>query len=260
MQPKFIRIPVIAIMSLLVASIMVRRHTTPVAAATEHHAVLVELFTSEGCSSCPPADALLRQIDGKVTDSGQLVVGVSEHVTYWNSLGWSDPFSAEAYTDRQNSYGARFQLDSVYTPQIVVNGERQVLGSDRNAVLQAVRETDHPSQISVHIISAAMSDNVLTATYSISGSAPRHNADLFAVIAEDVTSSNVLRGENSGRHLSHVSVARDIKRIGSAKDATGASLSLSLKGGDHSSTRHLILFAQEAHSGPVLSVDAIPIR
>jgi hypothetical protein len=258
-QLKLIRIPVITTVSLLATSLMVHGQTTPVATATEHHAVLVELFTSEGCSSCPPADALLRQIDGKVTESGQLIVGVSEHVTYWNNLGWSDPFSAAAYTERQNSYGARFQLDSVYTPQIVVNGEKQVLGSDRNAVLRAVREADRPGQTSVHIVSAAVSGNALAVTYSISGS-PKHNADLFAVIAEDVTSSDVLRGENSGRHLSHVSVARDIKRIGSVKDATNVAASLPLIGEVHSQTRHLILFAQEAHFGPVLSVDVIPIR
>jgi hypothetical protein len=82
-----------------------------------HGAVLVELFTSEGCSSCPPADALLRKINGKYTDSGQLIVGVSEHVTYWNYLGWSVPFSSEAYTERQSAYGLRFHLDSVCTPQ-----------------------------------------------------------------------------------------------------------------------------------------------
>jgi len=95
------------------------------------HAVLVELFTSEGCSSCPPADALLRAIDGKRTEAGQLVVGISEHVTYWNRLGWADPFSSDVYTARQDGYRSHFRLDSAYTPQVVVNGEREVLGSDR---------------------------------------------------------------------------------------------------------------------------------
>src|ERR1700722_11498503 len=95
-----------------------------------HGAVLVELFTCEGCSSCPPADALLQKVNGKYSDADQLIVGVSEHVTYWNGLGWSDPFSSSAYTERQNAYGQRFHLDSVYTPQIVVNGQEQIVGSD----------------------------------------------------------------------------------------------------------------------------------
>jgi hypothetical protein len=225
------------------------------------HAVLVELFTSEGCSSCPPADALLRELNGTTTSSGKLVVGISEHVTYWNSLGWTDPFSASAYTDRQNSYGSRFHLDSVYTPQMVVNGEQQVLGSDRNAVLRAVRETDHPGPLSVRIVSAAGRDDSLVVTYSIHGNLPGHSADLFAVVADDVAQSSVLRGENSGRKLAHVSVARSITRIASVKDAAaGSTVRLPLDNGPHSSSRHLVLFVQSASLGPVLSVDTVALR
>jgi hypothetical protein len=225
------------------------------------HATLVELFASEGCSSCPPADALLRELNGKTTSSGQLVVGISEHVTYWNSLGWTDPFSASAYTDRQNSYGSRFHLDSVYTPQMVVNGEQQVLGSDRNAVLRAVRETDHPGPLSVRIVSATAKDNSLIVTYSIHGSFPGNSADLFAVIADDVAQSSVLRGENSGHKLAHVSVARSITRIAPVKDADiENTVRLPLDNGSHSSARHLVLFVQSAHLGPVLSVDTVALR
>jgi hypothetical protein len=230
--------------------------------AVQSHAVLVELFTSEGCSSCPPADALLRQLNGKSISSGQLIVGISEHVTYWNSLGWTDPFSASAYTDRQNSYGSRFHLDSVYTPQIVVNGEQQVLGSDSNAVLRAVRETDHPGQLAVHIISTAVTGGSLVVTYSINGSASGHSADLFAVLVDDVVQSNVKRGENSGRNLVHVSVARSITRIATVKDFPAAETTarLPLGADPHSSARHLVLFAQSAHLGPVLSVDTVALQ
>src|ERR1700722_14677783 len=117
--------------------------------------VLVELFTSEGCSSCPPADALLRQVNGTQTSEGQLIVGISEHVTYWNSLGWSDPFSSSTYTDRQNAYGARFGLDSVYTPQMVVNGTEQFVGSDRSSLANAIRkEQNRTSPVDLHILSS----------------------------------------------------------------------------------------------------------
>jgi hypothetical protein len=260
MHLRFIRIPVVVAAMLLATLITWHRHAKPAAAATEPHPVLVELFTSEGCSSCPPADALLRQLNGKQIDSGQFIVGISEHVTYWNSLGWKDPYSAAAYTDRQNSYGERFRLDSVYTPQIVVNGEQQVLGSDRNAVLRAVRETDHSGEFRVHIVSATVSGNSVMATYSVHGSTPGRGAELFAALADDVVTSNVSKGENSGRTLSHVAVARSITRTGLIKDATESTVRLPLVGNAPASGLHLILFAQSAHLGPVLSVDTASVR
>jgi len=127
---------------------------------SEPRVVLVELFTSEGCSSCPPADALLRQVDGKHTESGQLIVALSEHVTYWNHLGWSDPFSSEIYTQRQYAYGQRFHIDSVYTPQMVINGEERIVGSDSAGLLRAIRGEQKPSSLSVHINSVNAHDRL----------------------------------------------------------------------------------------------------
>jgi hypothetical protein len=101
-------------------------------------AVLIELFTSEGCSDCPPADELLRQVSGCQTEDGQLIVGISEHVTCWNSLGWRDPFSVDQHTERQNAYCTHFGLESVYTPQMVLNGREQFVGSDRRALVAAL--------------------------------------------------------------------------------------------------------------------------
>ena len=92
--------------------------------------VIAELFTSEGCSSCPPADALLRQINLKQTSAGQLIVGISEHVTYWNNLGWKDPYSSPEFTERQEVYATRLSPEGPYTPQMVVNGREQLVGSD----------------------------------------------------------------------------------------------------------------------------------
>ena len=222
------------------------------------HPVLVELFTSEGCSSCPPADALLRQLDAKQTETGQLVVGISEHVTYWNRLGWADPFSAEAYTKRQDGYRARFRLDSAYTPQMVVNGEREVLGSDRGAVLRAIRETDRPGEVTVRIGSAKLVGGALRVTYSTTGRGLESGDELFAVIAEDAVSSQVARGENGGRTLSHVSVARSMTRIGRLTKAAEATVDLPI-GEPRGGRQHVILFAQGAGLGRVLAVDVAPI-
>jgi hypothetical protein len=221
--------------------------------------VLVELFTSEGCSSCPPADVLLSQINQKRLDANTLIVGISEHVTYWNHDGWSDPFSDDVFTDRQNTYGGRFHLDSVYTPQMVVNGERQAVGSDRNAVLQAIRSISPQTGLKLDIVSAGADGRQLKVTYTVRGQAPGQTADIFAVVTDDLATSKVLRGENSGRTLSHVSVAQSITRVGALEDATDKTVILPLHGPGRSTIgqgRHLILFAQEPRSGKVLVVEA----
>ena len=221
-------------------------------------AVLVELFTSEGCSSCPPADALLRQIEGGQTESNQLIVGISEHVTYWNQLGWSDPFSSETYAKRQYAYGQRFHLDSVYTPQMVINGEEQIVGSDRTGLLRAFHKGQKPQPISVHINSVSVQNRVLVLDFSITGNVPSGGADLFAAVTDDNAKSSVTRGENSGRTLSHVSVARSITRIAKVSSQTEQTIQIQLPGPSAPSEnqgRHLILFAQAPELGRVLGVD-----
>lgn len=227
-----------------------------------HGAVLVELFTSERCSSYPPADALLQKVNGKYSDAGQLIVGVSEHVTYWNGLGWSDPFSSPAYTERQNAYGQRFHLDSVYTPQIVVNGQEQIVGSDSAGLLRAIRQEDQMSQVGAHIVSASLDGNRLTLDFSVSGTVPGKGVEIYAILAEDKTSSNIPRGENSGRTLSHVSVASTITRVADIQAATELTIHLPLSGyvqQSNDSGRHLILFAQVPGLGQVLGVDTVSI-
>jgi hypothetical protein len=102
---------------------------TALAQTPVRRVALLELFTSEGCSSCPPADDLLRQLNGRAF-AGVQIVGLSEHVTYWNHDGWADPFSQEMFTARQAGYADRFRLDSSYTPQLVINGAQQMVGSD----------------------------------------------------------------------------------------------------------------------------------
>jgi hypothetical protein len=223
--------------------------------------VLVELFTSEGCSSCPPADALLRQINGTRTSGGQWVVGISEHVTYWNSDGWSDPFSSSLYTERQNTYGERFRLDSVYTPQMVINGAEQFVGSDRAAFLRAIQsEEKQPPQIALSILSLSTAGNALTVHFSTSGNMPREGADLIAVLADDSDQSSVLHGENSGRTLVHVDVARSLSRV-TRLHATGeGTVQIQIPASFRAvQGHHLILFAQTPGNGRVLGTDTKPL-
>jgi hypothetical protein len=224
--------------------------------------VLVELFTSEGCSDCPPADELLRQVNGQRTAGGQLIVGVSEHVSYWNGLGWKDPFSSDLYTNRQNDYETHFGLDSVYTPQMVVNGREQFVGSDSRALQAALVAESQRKQIALRIDSGQTNDNSVTFTYKVSDLPAKVALQLVALLVDDMDQSSVLRGENSGRKLTHVAVARAFTPLGPLHEAGQHSITLPLPPSFRSNPgagHHLVLFAQQGSGGPIVGSDTKPI-
>jgi hypothetical protein len=226
------------------------------AAVAQGRTVVLELFTSEGCSSCPPADALLRQLNGTRTGAGDLIVGISEHVTYWNQLGWRDPFSSEAMTARQQAYGTRFHQDDVYTPQIVVNGEAQVLGSDRAAIVRAMEKVHH-APATIHIASAKAEGDGVSFTFSLDNLEKTGRVDVYAVVTEDAAESKVLRGENAGHMLSHVAVASSFAKV--ATTGTTAEKAVHVVVSKSAGKRHLIVFAQAPGLGPVLAADSVPL-
>lgn len=214
---------------------------------------VVELFTSEGCSSCPPADALLREINLKQTASGQLIVGISEHVTYWNSLGWKDPFSSPVFTERQTVYSSRFSLEGPYTPQMVLNGREQFVGSDTGALERALRDDARRGHLSINVLSFSRSSGGLDVKFSLAGEV-RRPLDIIAVLTDDADRSNVLRGENGGRTLQHVSVARLLTRIATVRSDVEESVHIQFSEGFQPGTasgHHLVLFAQEQHQGAI---------
>ena len=224
--------------------------------------VLVELFTSEGCSSCPPADALLAQLDGSVAPSGQQIIALSEHVTYWNRLGWTDPFSLEFFTDRQNAYAQNARQDEVYTPQIVVNGDRGVLGSDRSAVLQAIRTEGLPLPLTLQVLSYRPNGVSLSVMFTATGKLPANGADLYALLVDDADTTSVPRGENAGRTLKHVAVARAVGRgmVLRAGEQTLVSIPLTTAlRAPLPSGRRLVLVAQLHGQGRVLGLASEPI-
>src|SRR5260221_626270 len=126
-------------------------HAVAVADSDSRIPVLVELFTSEGCSSCPPADALLERLDRSQPVSGAELIVLSEHVDYWNDIGWKDPFSSHEYSERQSAYAAQFGLGSIYTPQIVVDGHFELVGSDERRATQAIERARKVRKIPVSI-------------------------------------------------------------------------------------------------------------
>ncbi len=223
--------------------------------------VVVELFTSEGCSDCPSADALLRKINGAKTATGQLVVGISEHVTYWNRLGWADPFSQDTFTERQNGYSASLGLDSVYTPQMVVNGREQFVGSDRTSLERALlREQARTQLADVRIASATVEGSGVRLTFSVAGDRLAHGAEVIAVLTDDLDQSNVLRGENSGRSLTHVAVARVMAKVGKVRSGESQTVQLPLPVTFHERHgHHVVLFVQAPGQGAVLGADYVAL-
>lgn len=224
------------------------------AKAPSSSVVIVELFTSEGCSSCPPADALLSKVHLKETSAGQLVVGISEHVTYWNHLGWTDPYSSQVFTDRQSTYASRLSPEGPYTPQMVVDGRDQFVGSDGSALLRALDQDTRHSRINVRINSAVLSGGSLEIGFTISGNASKA-LDIIAVVTDDTDRTNVRHGENGGRWLQHVSVARVLARVATVRGEEDESVRLSLPEGFLNvvdASHHLVLFAQEPHQGAIL--------
>jgi hypothetical protein len=184
----------------------------PAPAPKQPNPVLVELFTSEGCSDCPPADAVLAQLDTQGFPGAQVIV-LSEHVTYWNHLGWADPFSFDDIDLRQQSYVRQFGLDSPATPQFVVDGAMQLAGSNPPVLAGFITRTADAPKIAIEIGNAHREANGSIAFTVRAATAAK--GTLFAVLAENATRSEVSHGENAGRTLHHVAVVRVMKEFGS---------------------------------------------
>ncbi len=227
------------------------------AQSAKSNPVLVELFTSEGCSSCPPADALLAKLDGKISPSGQQIIALSEHVTYWDQLGWKDPFSLQFFTDRQNAYAERMGRDEVYTPQVVVNGDSQAVGSDHDAVVRAITTEGLPMPLQLKILSHRPNGANLSVMFTASGKVPRDGADVYAVLADDRDSEQVLHGENAGRTLAHVAVARSVGKgtVLHEGEQTLVTIPLTAALRNQSLTgKHLVLIVQLRGQGRVVGL------
>jgi hypothetical protein len=217
--------------------------------------VLVELFTSEGCSDCPPADALLGRLDATQFVPGAHAIVLSEHVTYWDHLGWRDPFSMEEATARQEWYVGHFGLSSSYTPQMVVDGTAQFVGSDSRALSLAVVGAAATPKRALAIEGARWESRA--AQFSVRGAEDR-GVRVVAALASNATHAEVSRGENAGRTLHHVAVVRVIKEFdGGVLD--GRALHLSAPS-DMQSPIRLVVFMADRKTGHVLAVAEETLR
>jgi hypothetical protein len=229
----------------------------PVANATP---VLVELFTSEGCSSCPPADALLSRLERTQPVGGADAIVLEEHVDYWDRLGWKDPFSSSAMSERQTEYGKAFGGRQIYTPQMIVDGRSEFVGNSENAALQAIRTAGAVAKPGVTLAWAA--DGKLNVQIAPLANASAGDAPLvFLAITENDLRSDVKHGENAGRSLEHRGVVRQLANVAKADtSAPGFSSAFGVRTAPEWNRSNLraVVFVQEQRSHRILAAAAIP--
>jgi hypothetical protein len=223
--------------------------------------VLVELFTSEGCSSCPPADQLLARFVEKQPVEGAEIVALEQHVDYWNRLGWTDPYSSADFTQRQSQYADALGLEGAYTPQMVIDGRAEFVGNDERRAREAIAQAAHLKKAFVHITrdEKTGSSSHLSIAVRVEGLATAEPADAFLAVTEDRISNAVSRGENAGRQLTHSSLTRSSRALGEIKPGAAsfsASTSLAIPADWRRENLRVVAYVQERKSRRILGVSA----
>lgn len=213
--------------------------------------VVVELFTSEGCSSCPPADRLLAQLEAKQPVPGVRIVPLSFHVDYWNRLGWTDPFSNHEFSERQDAYAHASSSSRVYTPQMIVNGSAEFVGSDESRALAAIVAAARAPHAEVRLMPEAHGDGSIGLEIHVGkGKAVEGRQPVvFLALTQGGLRSNVKSGENSGRLLEHIAVVRSLTSLGAVPVSGEAHFTRRIDPGSlrtpGSGPLHVVVFLQD---------------
>ena len=217
-------IKVIAIAALPACTVLLAFMPSTLSKKAKHAAksfAVVELFTSEGCSSCPPADALVAKANKEF--AGKIYI-LGFHVDYWNQLGWRDQYSSAAWTNRQKHYVELFNLNSAYTPQIVVNGKKEFVGSDEGSLNNTIQEElQNTSPADIALTAQKVNDKSISITYTLSKT---DDAVLNIALVQLQATTAVKKGENQGRSISHINIVREFKSINKVKSSGSAELSI----------------------------------
>lgn len=229
--------------------------------------VIVELFTSEGCSDCPPADRLLSRLEQTQPVPGAQIIALEQHVDYWDSEGWRDPFSSSLFTRRQKDYVYAFNLSTAYTPEMVIDGTTEFVGSDSRRAVAAIERAALTPKANLRIeprpdaTSDAQTAHLRVSLPTLSGWNPKHGADVLIAITEDDLASNVTRGENAGAQLNHCSVVRELRVLGrvASSVAFSADPDLSLAEDWKLENLHVVVFAQDRSTRRVLGASTISL-
>ena len=229
-------------------SVVLAKTTEP---GVPRRAVVVELFTSEGCSSCPPADELLGRLRQDLSAKNIQVIPLGFHVDYWNSLGWKDRFSSAEFTQRQEQYTHALKVDGPYTPEMVVNGEVEFVGNDTGQAQRTIRQQASELETAQVKIAPAGADQL---TIQVKGPAAPSggNALVMLAITEDNLSTQVGAGENGGRTLHHAAVVRELRQVGTLHDdAIETTVPLKLEKDWKRNDLRAIVFVQNGPSGKI---------
>jgi hypothetical protein len=211
-------------------------------------AVVVELFTSEGCSSCPPADALLGRLRQDLSAKNIQVIPLGFHVDYWNSLGWKDRFSSADFTHRQEQYARALKVDGPYTPEMVVDGATEFVGNDAGRAQRVVSQQASQAETATVRVSAAVEQ----LTVQVKAPASSGDALVMLAITEDNLTTQVGSGENGGRTLHHAAVVRELRQLGKLHEGsyeTTAQLKLDKEW--KSQDLRAVVFVQNGPSGKI---------
>ncbi|WP_452222619.1 DUF1223 domain-containing protein [Lacinutrix chionoecetis] len=180
---------------------LIQPSNTEIKADTFKPVVVLELFTSQGCSSCPSADVLLK----KVSENDKAIIALSYHVDYWNYIGWKDPFAKTEFTKKQRIYGSKFNNSTIYTPQTVINGKEHFVGSKASVMAEKLKEYKaKPSLNTIELFNVEQNKNEVSFNYKVNGTITNKTLRLALVIKERVT--EVKRGENRNRTLTNTNV------------------------------------------------------
>ena len=216
--------------------------------------VLVELFTSEGCSSCPPADILLQRLDDNQPIPGTQLIVLSEHVTYWDQEGWKDPNSSSAFTYRQSVYA--LGVREPYTPQFVVDGSQSVSLEKVKSLEQALNKAKGNAKIPVRIrnVTVDPSGPATLHAHIEADNTDQHNAEIYLAVALNHVESQVLRGENGGRHLVHVAVVQQLNKVRKLPKGKSFAQDVQVKPKANEDPRSIrvVVFAQEPGQGKLI--------
>ncbi|HVG92726.1 MAG TPA: DUF1223 domain-containing protein [Alphaproteobacteria bacterium] len=211
-------------------------------------AVVVELFTSEGCSSCPPADELLAHLRQDLSAKNIQVIPLGFHVDYWNSLGWKDRFSSVEYSRRQEQYTQSLRVDGPYTPEMVVDGAVEFVGNDAGQAQRTIREAaSQPEAAKVKISSAA--DQLAV---QVKAPSSAKDAQVVLAITEDNLTTQVGSGENGGRTLHHAAVVRELRQLGRLHEGSfEANVALKLDKEWKRADLRAVVFVQQGGTGKI---------